>query len=79
MCMEELTYFSLKNSLTLHSSANKYFNSSRDENNEPMYTYTDTFMRNFVQRSRKGGRCNAFNQRYKSENSDNFLNQFQKN
>ena len=36
--MEELTGFGMKNSLTLPSLANKYFNSLRDENDEPMYT-----------------------------------------
>ena len=36
--MGELTGFGLKNILTLPSSANKYFNSLRDENNAPIYT-----------------------------------------
>ena len=54
----------MKNSLTLPSLANKYFNKLRDENDEPIYTYTDPFMRIFVRKSIKGGRCNAFNQRY---------------
>ena len=65
--MEELTGFGMKNSLNLPSLANKYFNSLRDENDEPIYTYTDPFMRNFVRKSIKGGRCNAFNRHYKSE------------
>ena len=38
MGMEELTIFSMKNLLTLSSVANKYFNSLRDENDEPIYT-----------------------------------------
>ena len=46
--MEELTGFGMKNSLTLPSSANKFFNSLRDENDQPIYTYTDSFMRIFV-------------------------------
>ena len=46
--MKELTGFGMKNSLTLPSSADKYFNSLRDENDETNYTYTDPFMRNFV-------------------------------
>ena len=70
MGMEELTEFGIKNSLTLPSLANKYFNSLRDENDEPIYTYTDPFMRNFVRKAIKGGRCNAFNQHYKSEISN---------
>ena len=74
MGMEELTNFGMKNSLTLPSLANKYFNSLRDENDEPIYTYTDPFMRNFVRKAIKGGRCKAFNQHYKSEISDEVFN-----
>ena len=70
MGMEELTVFGMKNSLTLQTLANKYFNSLRDENDEPIYTYTDPFMINFVRKAIKGGRCNAFTQHYKSELSD---------
>ena len=74
MGMEELTGFGMKNSLTLPSLANNFFNSLRNENDEPIYTYTDPFMRNFVRKSIKGGRCNAFNQHYKSEISDEVFN-----
>ena len=70
MGMEELTGFGMKNSLTLPSLVNKYFISLKDENDEPIYTYTDPFMRNFIRKAIKGGRCNAFNKHYKSENSD---------
>ena len=79
MVMEKLTEFGMKNSLTLPSLANKYFNSLRDENDEPIYTYTDPFMRNFVGKAIKGGRCNAFNQRYKSEISGEVFNIISKN
>ena len=51
--MEEITGFGMKNSLTLPSLANKYFNSLRDGNDEPIYTYTDLFMRNFCEKKRK--------------------------
>ena len=74
MGMEELTGFGMKNSLTLPSLAKKYFDSLRDENDEPIYTYTDPFMRNFVRKAIKGGRCNAFNQLYNSEISDEVFN-----
>ena len=74
MGMEELTGFGMKNSLTLPSLANKFFNSWRDENDEPIYTYTNPFMRNFVRKAIKGGRCNAFIQHYKSEISDEVFN-----
>ena len=42
----------------------------KDENDEPIYTYTDKYMRWFIRQSIKGGRCCAFNQYYKSEISD---------
>ena len=48
MGMEEFKTFGMKNSLTLPSLANKFFNSLRDENDEPIYTYTDSFMINFL-------------------------------
>ena len=68
--MEELTNFGFKNSLTLPSLANNYFNSLRDENNKYIYTYTDLFMRNLNRSSIKRCRCNDFNQHCKSETSD---------
>ena len=57
MAMEELTGFGMKNSLTLPSLANKHFNSLRDENDEPIYTYIHPLKRSFVRQSIKGGRC----------------------
>ena len=72
--MEELTGFGMKNCLTLPSLANKYFNSLRDESDEPIYTYNDEFMRHFVRKSIKGGRCSALNQYYKSNISKEVFN-----
>ena len=43
MGMEELPNFGMKNSSTLLSLANMYFNSLRDENDDPIYTYTGHF------------------------------------
>ena len=74
MGMETLTGFGMKRSLTLPALANKYFNSLRNENDEPIYTYTDPFMRNFVRKATKGSRCNTFNQYYNSEISDEVFN-----
>ena len=71
---EELTIFSMKNSLTLPYLANNYFISLRDANDEPIYTCTDHFMTVFVRNSIKSGRCNAFNQYYKFELSDEVIN-----
>ena len=72
--MEELTGFGMKNSLTLPSFANNYFNSLRDKSDEPIYTYNDEFMRHFVRQSIKGGRCSALNQCYKSNISQEVFN-----
>ena len=72
--MEELTGFGMKNSLTLPSLANKFFNSLREENDEPIYTYNDEFMRHFVRQSIKEGQCSALNQYYKSNISQEVFN-----
>ena len=78
MGMEELTNFGKKNSLFLPSSAIKFYNILTDENDEPIYTSTDPFLRNFVPNAIKGGICNAFNQHYISEISDEVLNNISK-
>ena len=72
--MEEVTGFGMKISLTLPSLANKYFNSLRDEKDEPIYFYNDEYMRHFVRKGIKGGRCASYNQYYKSTFSDEVLN-----
>ena len=59
--MEEITSFGMKNILTSPSLAIKSFNSLRDEIDEPIYTYTDPFMKKLVRQSIKEGRFNAFN------------------
>ena len=68
--MKELTGFGMKSSLTLLSLAKKYFNSLRDENEEPIDTCNDEFMLHFVRQSIKGGRCSDLNQIYKSTTSE---------
>ena len=60
--MEKLSNSGTKNSLTLPSLANIFFNILRDENYGPIYTYTDTSFRSFLRNSFKVGRCNFFNQ-----------------
>ena len=60
----------MKNSLTLPSLANKYFNSLRDENDEGIQTYNDKYMGHFVRQSIKCGRCVSLNQYYRSTVSD---------
>ena len=76
--MKELTAFGTKNSLTLPSLAIEYFNNLKDENDEPIYTYNDEFMRHFVRQSIKGKRCSALNQYYKSNISDEVQIYFQR-
>ena len=65
--MEEITKFSMKDCLSLPGLGWKYFNSLRTEEDEPIYTYNDKYMRWFVRQSIKGGRVCAFNQYYKSD------------
>ena len=65
--MEEITGFSMKDCLSLPGMGWKYFNSLRTEEDEPIYTYNDKYMRWFVRQSIKGGRVCAFNQYYKSK------------
>ena len=71
--MEEITGFSMKDCLSLPGLGWKYFNSLRTEEDEPIYTYNDKYMRWFVRRSIKGGRVGAFNQYYKSKHCDDIL------
>ena len=44
-CMEEITGFSMKDCLSLPGLGWKYFNSLRTEEDEPIYTYNDKYMR----------------------------------
>ena len=60
--MEELTGFGMKNSTKIRSLTNKSFNSLRDETDEPIYTYNNENMRQFVRQRLKGSRCRAMNQ-----------------
>ena len=71
--MEEITGFSMKDCLSLPGQGWKYFNSLRTEEDEPIYTYNDKYMRWFVRQSIKGGRVCAFNQYYKSKHCDDIL------
>ena len=72
-CMEEITEFSMKDCLSAPDLGWRYFNSMRDENDEPIYTYNDKYMRWFVGQSIKGGRVCAFNQYYRSKICDEVL------
>ena len=72
--MEKLPGFSMKNSLSLPSLTNKYFNSLMVENDEPIYTYNDAFKRYFVRQTMKGRRCAALNQYYNTTISDEVFN-----
>ena len=71
--MEEITGFSMKDCLSAPGLGWKYFNSKRDQNDEPINTYNDKYMRWFVRQSIKGGRVCAFNQHYKSKICDDIL------
>ena len=68
----------MKNSITLLSLANTYFNKLRDESDEPIFTYNDEYMPYFVRQSIKGGRGAALNQYYKCNISDEVFNNISK-
>ena len=71
--MKEITGFSMKDCLSLPGLGWKYFNSLRTEEDEPVYSYNDKYMRWFVRQSIKGGRVCSFNQYYKSKHCDDIL------
>ena len=71
---EELAELGMKICLTLPSLANIFLNSLRDENVEHSYIYNDEFMRYFVQKSIKLGRCSGLNQYNKCNFSDEVFN-----
>ena len=71
--MEEITGFSMKDCLSLPGLGWKYFFSLRTEEDEPIYTYNDKYMRWFIRQPIKGGRICAFNQYYKSRHCDDIL------
>ena len=64
VALKEITGFSMKECLSLPGLGWKYFNSWRTEEDEPIYTYNDKYMRWFVRQSIKGRRVLAFNQYY---------------
>ena len=71
--MEEITGFSMKDSSSAPGLGWKYFNSMRDEIDEPINIYNDKHMRWFVRQSIKGGRVCSFIQYYKSKICDDVL------
>ena len=76
--MEDITKFSMKDSLSLPGLGWKYFNSLRTSEDEAIYTYNDKYMRWFVRQSIKGGRVCAFNQYYKSIHFEDIKNTISK-
>ena len=73
-CMEGRAGFSMKHCLSSPGLGWKYFNSLQTEEDEPIYTYNDKYMRLFVRQSIfKGGRVCAFNQYYKSKICDDII------
>ena len=71
--MDEKTGFSTKDCLRLPGLGRNNFNSLRTEQDEPIYTYNDKYMRWFVQQSIKGGRVCAFHQYFKLKICDDIL------
>ena len=76
--MEEITGFSMKDCLSLSGLGLKYFNSLRTEEDEPIYTYIDKYMRHFVRQAAYGGRVCGFNQNCKSKSCEDILKSISK-
>ena len=70
---EKITGFSMKDCLSLPGLGFKYFNTLRKEEDEPIYTNYDKYMRHFVRQAAYGGRVCAFNQHYISKFCDDNL------
>ena len=66
--VEETTGFSMKDCLSAPGLIWRKFNSMRDDNDEPIYTCNEKYMRNFVGQSIEGGRVCAVNQLYQAKN-----------
>ena len=64
--MGKLIGFGMKSSLPLPSLDRKYFNNLKNDNDEPIYTYNDEFMRHSVRKS-----CSIFYQCFQSSFADN--------
>ena len=71
--MEKITGFSMIDCLSAPRLRWKYFNSMRDESDEPIDTYNDKYTRWFIRQSIKGGRVCAFNQYYEFKICDEVL------
>ena len=76
--IKETNGFSMKECLSLPGLGLKYFNSLGTEQDEPIYTYNDKYMRWFVRQAAYGGRVCAFIQYYKSKSCDDYLRSISK-
>ena len=68
----------MKGCLSLPGLGWKYFNSLRTEEDAPIYTYNDKYMKWFVRQSIKGGKVCAFNQFFKSKHCEDILKNINK-
>ena len=71
--MEEITGFGMKDCLSLPGLGLKDFNSLRKEEEEPIYTFNDKYMRWFVRQVAYGGRVCASNHYFKSKSCDDIF------
>ena len=71
--MQETTGFLMKDCLNLPGLGFKYFNSLRTDQDEPIHTYNDKYMKHFVRQAAHGGTVWPFNQYYTSKNCDDIL------
>ena len=70
---EEINGCGMEDCLSLPGLGWKCLNNLRTEEEEPIYTYNDKYMRGFVRQGIKGGRVCAFTQYYKPRICDDIL------
>ena len=71
--LQEITGFSMRDSLSAPGLGWKHFNSMPDEKDEQIYTCNDKCMKHSVRQSIKRRRVCSFNQKYKSKMCDDVL------
>ena len=72
MELQEMTGFGIKDCLTEASLGWKFFGTYNKD--REFYTFNDKYVRDFVRRSIKGGRVNAFNRYFESNQCQEILN-----
>ena len=74
--MQKLTGFGSVDCLSSPELGLEYFNSLREEDDEPIYTYNNKYFKYFVRQSIKGGGVCASNQYYYFKSEEEIFKMF---